>query len=148
MKTKILLGIFGAIFTTMAFAESGICVKPTTSMIVLDPNVNGSGSSNNAATKTWSVTFTYGVVSGIAGCIDTTDTATVPGDEVQSTLSTTTTGGRCYCKMLYPVSSRWVFAYNASAYCAQYCTSNCSAEYTLKNQTFRQNLFGSITRNY
>ena len=135
MKTRIIflsLLIFCGVTPIMA---ANMCVKNDVVMVVLDPEVSGTKGAINSADKTWSVSFSYGVISGIGGCYSTvlcdTETAGCIAND-QSVLSPYNSGGTdkyCYCKMLRPVVSKWVFEAAHGAYansggckdCANYC---------------------------
>ena len=143
---KKILVAFGIMFPIFAYAES-MCVKDGSIMVVLDPQIGGTALSSNVTGKTWSTQFGYGVVSGIGGCIDTMITiGQVAGN--QTSITPYTSGARCYCKMLHPVESLWVYT-NAcggkSGTCLSYCASYCSSG-VATDVAIRVGMFGNIVQ--
>jgi hypothetical protein len=128
--TKIYLGLMLIIITIspyMAIAAN-MCVKDDAVMVVLDPVIGGTSYGGDTASKTWSVTFPYGVISGIAGCSTEalSGSANMGKAAANQDISVYSTGGYCYCKMLYPIESKWVFVggnfmNNAPAQCKDGC---------------------------
>ncbi|MCQ2581451.1 MAG: hypothetical protein MJ170_00515 [Alphaproteobacteria bacterium] len=92
--------------------------------------------------QTWSVTFSYGIVKGIASCNST------PGTYAQSTnqnFNQTDKGQYCWCKMTFPAVSRWVFYIDraSAAACAFYCADHCGDGFRVYSG-FRSAMFGSV----
>lgn len=136
------------LFLTLApivcYAADTMCVKPTTTVVVLDPNINGTALASNATGKTWSTQFPYGIISGIGGCSN--ESPNVQGAVASDQNITPYTGGTyCYCKMLRPIESAWVFSGLSTGYtCANSCTRyGCSALST-SSVALRAGLFGNI----
>ena len=52
----------------------------------------------------------------------------------------------CWCRMISPAASRWVFNYSetVAAYCARYCTDSCALN-VREDASFRSALFGSLS---
>ena len=144
--TKLILALSASVFCINAMGAN-MCIKDDVVMVILDPVVNGSSLSSNATGKTWSTSFNYGVISGIGGC----GTAPSPVSAGvlapnQSAISPTSTGTYCYCKMLRPIPSQWVFSGGISANantCASSCASNC-ASYVGSKDALRRGLFSSV----
>ncbi len=105
---------------------ANMCIANDTAMVVLDPIIGGSSTDSNATAKTWSVTFSYGTISGIGSCVDADCTTQGCISTNQTNKSTLTTGNYCYCKMLRPVQSRWVYSVLLN-YCASHCASFCAS---------------------
>ena len=132
---------------------ANMCVKNDTVMVVLDPVVAPTSVTYDNTGKTWSAQFSYGVVSGIAACtggmgsLGALDLGTLAPD--QDALSVYSTGYYCFCKMLVPVESQWVFTHNGSpqghVYCGTECAKWCTAntEGISSSAAFRRALFGS-----
>ena len=114
--TKLILALSASVFCINAMGAN-MCIKDDVVMVILDPVVAGSSLSSNATGKTWSTSFNYGVISGIGGCgaAPSPVSAGTPAPD-QSVLSPTSTGTYCYCKMLHPMPSQWVYSgYNSNA---------------------------------
>ncbi|MBO7508885.1 MAG: hypothetical protein J6T57_01225 [Alphaproteobacteria bacterium] len=121
---------------------ANMCIKNDAVMVVLDPQINGTALSNNATGKTWSTRFSYGVISGIGGCYSAS--GGTQGDVASDQVNVTpySTGNFCYCKMLKPVESAWVYfgtPYNCVSNCAGNCSSGAASAVAL-----RSGLFGSV----
>ena len=113
------------------------CVKLTSSTTC--SNYSNSGSN-------WSATCGDVPIQGVAFC------GSQNGGSVGATTDAVTTSRNaddnkyCWCKMVSPAVSRWVF-YNASTsvgYCVYSCASAC-ALYAQANPSFRSGLFGSLS---
>ena len=133
-----------------------MCVRDSATVVSLDPAVGGTGYKQNAAEMVWSTTFPYGTIYGEATCLSDAD-----GTPSENTMGVYTNskgemlplrnefsgqrnGGKCWCRMTHPASSRWVFysSYSASdcaSDCAYYCGSNAR-----NNAALRSGLFGSV----
>ena len=135
------------LFLTLApivcYAADTMCVKPTTTVVVLDPNINGTALANNATGKTWSTQFPYGVVSGVGGC--STNAAATPSAIAsnQTNITPYTGGTYCYCKMLRPIESPWVYSGKSHNGCATICASYCSSQ-VASAVALRANLFSNV----
>jgi len=136
-KIIILIATFLPIF---AHAEN-MCVKDGSVMVVLDPQIGGTALSNNATGKTWSTQFSYGIISGIGGCYNNVGATQGAVASNQTNITPYSTGYYCYCKMLRPIESPWVFSgfnhgYNCPSDCASYCSSNAASAVALRTGLF------------
>jgi hypothetical protein len=140
------------LFLTLApivcYAADTMCVKPTTTVVVLDPNINGTALANNDTGKTWSTRFPYGIISGVGGCYANVGSSTqgvVASD--QTNITPYSTGNVCYCKMLRPIESPWVCSdeepYNSTVKCAGNCASYCSSR-AASVVAVRVGMFGNV----
>ena len=140
--------IFKIMLLTLLCIQSSyaanMCVKDDAVMVVLDPQIGGTALSNNATGKTWSTKFSYGVVSGIGGCYSAVGTTQGQVATNQVDITPYSSGTYCYCKMLRPISSPWVYSgYNGNLnYCASLCASYCSS-YVGTVVAVRLGLFGN-----
>ena len=147
MKRILVLSLLCAV-PCIAHAADTMCVKPTTTVVVLDPAINGTALSSNATGKTWSTEFSYGIISGVGACYSNVCSSQGCIAANQTMSPYTNSGSYCYCKLLKPIESRWVYSGNAtlsagagacSSSCAGYCASNASSAAAL-----RRGMFGSI----
>lgn len=138
---KIILLIM-AFLPIFAHAEN-MCVKNGSIMVVLDPQINGTALSNNATGKTWSTKFSYGVISGIGGCYSNVGTTLGGVASNQTNISAYSTGQYCYCKMLRPIESPWVYSGLYSVSCGSRCMSDCSSN-AGSLAALRAGLFGNV----
>ena len=144
--TKLILALSASVFCINAMGAN-MCIKDDAVMVILDPVVAGSSLSSNATGKTWSTSFNYGVISGIGGCgaAPSPVSAGTPAPD-QSVLSPTSTGTYCYCKMLRPIPSQWVYVgyrSNSDANCASNCASLCASRVGSMDAV-RQGMFSSV----
>ena len=132
----------------VAVNAANMCIKDDAVMIVLDPQVAGTALSNNRTGKTWSTRFSYGVISGIGGCYSNVGATqgVVASDQVN--ITPYSSGKYCYCKMLKPMESAWVFSgyigggdINCDIDCASTCSSRAASAVAL-----RAGLFGNIVQ--
>jgi len=140
MKKIIIL--IATLLPIFAHAEN-MCVKNGSVMVVLDPQIGGTALANNATGKTWSTKFSYGIISGIGGC--STNAAATPGAVAsnQTNITPYSTGAYCYCKMLRPIESPWVFSGNSHNGCATICASYCSSN-AASAVALRASMFGNV----
>ena len=138
---KFLLSMFFGIFTIINAHASIMCSTSDYVTLVLDPYINGTNFTYNAAAMTWQVVFPYGNVSGVAVCNDTNGTSNVASNAEQYD----TGGVKCWCKMTHPAVSRWVFNYSYSAApdCAGECARRCATLGRFYSD-FRSGVFGSV----
>jgi len=114
------------IMPVMAHAAN-MCIKNDAVMVVLDPQVGGSSNGYSNTGKTWSTKFSYGIISGIGGCYSNVG-ATQGGVASDQNITPYTTGTHCYCKMLKPAESAWVYSgYSDNSYCAYNCANYCAS---------------------
>ena len=84
--------------------------------------------------KTWSVTFPNYTVSGIASCNNTNGNGyATPYSGNQSDIQQGTTGTSCWCRIMTPVRSAWVFNFTESS--IERCMGSCAADcaYDVRN---------------
>lgn len=133
----IMISMFGI---GMAHA-SVMCSDSDYVTLVLDPYIDGTTYTYNAAGMTWNTVFPYGNVSGIAVCNDTGGSYGVASNNEQFE----TGGVKCWCKMTHPAVSRWVFraSYSSASECSGGCASYCGS--TVRSRSdFRSGVFGSV----
>ena len=116
-----------------------------TTAIILDPSVEGENYTKDEATKTWTTTFSYGTVSGIATCNSTSGTyATAYPEYNFDNNHESSEGVYCWCRMTSPVRSAWVYrsVSSSASECASYCAYYC-VDYVQTSSNFRIGMFGS-----
>ena len=133
--------LLAGIFFCGAANASVMCSSDDYVTVVLDPYVDGTNRTYNAAAMTWTTVFPYGNVSGIAVCNDTGGSYGVASNDEQYE----TGGVKCWCKMTHPAVSRWVFSnsYSSASDCAANCASYCGNS-VQGNSGFRSGVFGSV----
>ena len=92
----------------------------------------------------WSVIFPYGNISGISTCNTISGSWGQPYSGNSDNIVTETDGANCWCRMMYPVRSAWVFpgmSYSASN-CAQYCADACGT-YLQTDSYFRRAMYAT-----
>ena len=143
-KLKLILPVFMCIGITSANATD-MCIKDDALMVVLDTQINGTALANNATGKTWSTRFPYGIVSGIGGCYSNVGATQGMVATDQTNISAYSSGTYCYCKMLRPIESAWVYSgsLNFNNDCATNCASYC-ASHAASAVALRRGLFGSV----
>lgn len=135
---------------------ANMCVKDDALFVVLDPNVAPTSTSYDNDARTWSATFSFGTISGIAGCA----TASSVGESTsigaksssQSAISLngmSQTGVMCACKMLLPVESYWINGVYVSGTangqpCKTYCAQRCANVINASAVTVRSGIFGNV----
>ncbi len=97
-----IIAVFAVVMSGVANAVDEACYPGGANGISFDLSINGTSFTSNEHDSTWVVKFPYGDVSGIALLSETDD----EGDE--ETISATP-GDYCWCKMLSPVESYWVY---------------------------------------
>ena len=111
--------------------------------IILDPSVAGTGYTGDEATKTWTTTFPYGTVSGIATCNSTQGEYGRAYPEYNFDNNHASSEGiYCWCRMMLPVRSAWVYryAYGSASVCASLCALDCG--YNVEDRSaFRWGVF-------
>ena len=144
---KLWFGLFGLIITTGAFAAD-LCIKNDAMVVAMNPFYAGTANGYDSVSKTWSTRFSYGTISGIAACA--TDCTTTGCVATNQNMNMYSTGASCYCKMLRPVESRWVFSGISTYYygpsndgCTPNCASNCASN-AASASALRRGLFGNV----
>lgn len=135
-----------------AFAAN-MCVKNDTVFVVLDPVIAPTSTSYDNAEHTWSAIFSFGTISGIAGCglydvmggVNVVNVKT-PNQNAPSLSATDKAYYTCACKMLLPVESYWINVFYQggaqTAACSTLCAGKCREK--LSNSTVRGLLFGNV----
>jgi len=131
MKPRtIFLSILFMAFVGIAWGAN-MCAKNDAVVVFLDPQVAGTILATDATHKTWSVEFPYGVVSGVGACYRIQSAPSpgtlAPEQNLDPYTATGSSGAtRCYCKMLRPVTSQWVFSKNVNECYSSQCDSGCA----------------------
>lgn len=150
---KICFGLFGVVVITNATAAD-LCVRNDTMVVAMNPTVNATSSTYTSWTEgsKWSATFNYGVLHGIGICGGAWGTASAAGVEppinIQNGLSLDKDGTQCYCKILRPIQSRWVYSgwergSSAQPLCKDYCAQGCASA-VRGSHAVRKGLFKSV----
>ena len=122
------------------YTAGTVTVDPAT--YGLDPDINGTNYTYDASAGTWTTNFDYGDVSGISTCNSTSGSWGVAYP--QYNFEQGTTGVYCWCKMLRPARSAWVYLYEygSASDCDAYCADVCA--YRVRyDADFRRGVFGS-----
>ena len=85
-------------------------------------------------------------ISGIGICSSTSDSSTSQTATELDISSTSDDNKYCWCRMISPAVSRWVYANKIPS--ANYCPQNCAyfcADYVQRIMMFRVRLFGSLS---
>lgn len=153
MKKYLLL--LSAIIPTSAFAAN-MCVKNDTLFVVLDPNIAATSTSYDNNERTWSATFSFGTISGIAGCALASSvggaSALASPSTSQTAISMTGTainGAMIACKMLLPVETKWINSWYYSTTpnsvaCSTISAQSCAALMSQTANTIRAGIFGNV----
>lgn len=103
-------------------------VNAATKCVALTPGIKCTASGNESSAD-WSATCTTNGIStsiqGVASCSTQYGGSPLPG--TSDTLSISSSADNCWCKMVRPAVSPWVFAFNAgSGACASSCATICA----------------------
>ncbi len=146
---KLITSLCAITIAGMMFVPSygaNMCVQDDATMIVLDPVINGKSNGSTGTGKTWSTKFSYGIISGIAACA--ADCKTGGCVATNQNMNVYSTGVYCYCKMLRPALSRWVYSgYMAPGNVSDHCTENCAspcASHAASMVPLRRGLYRSV----
>ena len=122
-----------------------LCFRDSTS-IILDPSVDGTNYTSSAANATWSVTFPNYTISGIASCNSLSGTYGSASPEYNNQITAGYQDGQsnCWCRMMGPVRSAWVFyrTFSSASECASECADYCGY-FVRGNANVRGGVFGS-----
>ena len=133
-KHLIIAGIICAASIPPAYAVTK-CVKLTSSTTCTSPSGNGSN---------WSVTCGGIEIQGVAFC-GSQDGGTMGA--ISENVTTSTDDNKCcWCKMVSPAVSSWVFSHSSTS--AGNCTKNCAyncAYYARSYAAFRPGLFSGLS---
>ncbi len=118
-KHLIIAGIICAASIPPAYAVTK-CVKLTSSTTCT--SVSGAFGQSN-----WSATCGGIEIQGVAFCGSQNGGSMGTKSEKVTTSSTSDDNKNCWCKMVSPAVSRWVFAYthDSAGHCADGCSNNC-----------------------
>ena len=136
-KYLLIVGLICAATIPSAFAVTK-CVKLNSSTTCSDFS-GATGQSN------WSATCGGVSVQGVAFCGSQKGGSNGATTDAVTTSSTSDDNKYCWCKMVSPAVSRWVFAYSGAS--AGDCAFNCAA-YCARSRnfaSFRSGLFGSLS---
>ena len=116
-KHLIIVGIICAASIPPAYAVTK-CVKLTSSTTCITSSSNGSN---------WSATCGGIEIQGVAFCGSQEGASEGVTTETVTTSSTSDDNRHCWCKMVSPAVSRWVFAYDhdSAGHCAADCSNYC-----------------------
>ncbi len=118
-KHLIIVGIICAVTIPPAYAVTK-CVKLTSSTTCTTSTSNGSN---------WYATCGGIEIQGVAFCGSQNGGSEGVTTETVPTSSTSEDNRYCWCKMVSPAVSRWVFAYNghgSAGHCADECSLYCA----------------------
>lgn len=139
-----LILICGPVFAT------SMCVNDDTVAVVFDASINGTGGSGSAD-GSWYTIFSYGRVYGVSACVSQTYGTVV--DEITDNGAIITggeaNGGICYCKMLHPAVSAWVYRNSIGGRCSSECALGCDSYRNLGlrvSESLRMSMFSSIAQ--
>jgi len=142
---SIIIGIVICGTTTPTNATT-MCITNDNTSIILDPSIEGTGYTRDDATMTWTVTFDYGTVSGIATCNSTSGTLkrAYPSYNFDNDHAGST-GIYCWCRMTYPVRSAWVswYEFSSKATCASLCARRCGDYLQKDHLDYRESVYNS-----
>ena len=123
-----------------------MCMTSDSTSIILDPSVDGTNYTSSAANATWSVTFPDYTVSGIASCNSLSGTFGTASPEYNNQITAGYQDGQsnCWCRMMGPVRSAWVFyrTFSSASECASECADYCGY-FVRGNANVRGGVFGS-----
>ena len=137
-KHLIIAGIICAASIPSAYAVTK-CVKLTSSTTCTS-NYGSTGQSN------WAATCGGIEIQGVAFCGSQNGGSTGTKSETVTTSSTSDNNKYCWCKMVSPAVSSWVFFYTRTSAggCANGCAYNC-AHGALHDSDFRSGLFSEFS---
>lgn len=104
------------------------------------PSVANSGT-------TWTVNSYYGMMTGVTACLSSNEsTGTYAMNASVSAKGGEQAGKYCWCKMLHPVSSYWVYFGDVGTMtsCVSACATNC-ASMVNSNANARSNMLSAAT---
>ena len=135
-KHLIIAGIICVASIPPAYAVTK-CVKLTSSTTCTGPSGNGSN---------WSATCGGIEIQGVAFC-GSQDGGSIGATTESVTISSTIDDNKhCWCKMVSPAVSSWVFSLTSTSadFCATSCAGHC-ARYTLYSSVYRSALFSGLS---
>lgn len=130
-----------------------MCAANDTVAVVLDPSISMSVVYADNTNGKWAMQSSVGTFYGVSTCLNK---GLQPGEyqahlrDIYNSETKYVTGieryGRaCWCKLVHPVSSLWVYNYTfGSVYnCSTMCAGHC-VDYIRSNILLRRGLFGSV----
>ena len=152
---KILL-ILICMFIGTAHATE-MCAKNNTIVVPLDSTVapERDGSGYNAIEWMWWIQYPYGKLYGISTCLSLEEVQEIENnpklDAMPQVLNSDddilvgrSSGGTCYCKIIHPMSSAWVFNLNFGATCTTRCTDICLSYVQLNYGSILTKMFRTV----
>lgn len=117
-----------------------MCMASDTVAVILDPDI--AGDSYTYTSGEWNTVFSYGNVSGIATCNSTSGSYGVAYPQYE--FEQGTSGVYCWCRMLRPARSAWVYrsAGGSASGCASGCADYCGY-FVRVSAGCRRGVFGS-----
>jgi len=134
------------------------CLSNDSVAVVLDPSITipNNNYTYNYLLASWGVNASYGTFSGTSACLSTNYglgdlKAYTENGGVLVDNGTIVTGGEdhglyCWCKMLHPAVSLWVFRTKDNqdlSHCLRYCSDYCAHGLQLW-ENFRSVIFGAV----
>ena len=131
---------------------ANMCVKNDTLLVVLDPNITPTSISYDNNARTWSATFSFGTISGIAGCGNSGSLGGSGVDRVAINQGAVSLNAdlsnyyNCACKMLFPVESKWITSFYQGAATGSVCSTVCAGKCrdALSRPAHRSAIFGNV----
>lgn len=155
---KIIL-LFCAIVISPAYSLD-MCVENDSVVVVLDPNISGSNSSNHTNTQTFKVAFNYGTLTGVSACLSSAMSLSsgniyTANNGLLIDNGNVVTGGEqngmyCWCKLTHPVSTLWMYktgwTNGGVSTCIANCAGSCASDVYSSNSNYRTRLFNTVGR--
>ena len=137
-KHLIIVGIICAASIPPAYAVTK-CVK-------LTPSTTCTSYSGVNGQSNWSATCGGIEIQGVAFCGSQKGGSIGATTETVTTSTTSDDNKNCWCKMVSPAVSSWVFFYSDSSAgsCAYHCATSC-AYYAQSSASFRSGLFSGLS---
>ena len=141
MKKHLLIAGLICVATIPPAAAVTKCVKQPSSSSSTCSGLSAGNSQSN-----WSATCDGVSVQGIAFCGSQDGVLTGATTDAVTTNLTSDNNKYCWCKMVSPAVSRWVYAYSdgSAGYCARNCAAYC-ARSAGSTASFRSALFSNLS---
>ena len=135
MKKHLLIAGLLCVTTITPAAAVTKCVKLTSSTTCSNSSHSGSN---------WSVTCDGVPVEGVGFCVSQVGNA-IGAAATAVTVSLSSDDNKyCWCKMVSPAVSRWIYATTFSSRCADNCTNYC-ANVAKSNTSFKSAMFRNLS---
>ena len=136
-----IMGVLKTLFLLVIAITFCQPVYAVTKCVKLNSSTTCSSNSGEFGQSNWSATCGGVPIQGVTFC------GSQKGGSVGATTDAVTTGSTsdnkyCWCKMVSPAVSRWVFA-SADGSCAYRCADHC-AGFAQATETFRSALFSGL----